>query len=83
MTPTARDPEVTSARRVMAQHRRRRHPDRHRCGYCGEPWRTAETRTGVTVKGCTRRRRAMSVLAAAGHLDELGRLRLPASVVPA
>lgn len=64
--------EVLSARRAVAQHRRRRYPDTGQCGYCPQPWRVGETRAGRAVEGCERRREALDVLDAAGLLDTYG-----------
>lgn len=76
MTPTPQDLKVTSARRVMAQHRRRRFPDTGWCGFCGRRWIASKTRRGTLTEGCAQRRQAQEVLDVAGQLDKRGRLRL-------
>lgn len=71
MTP---DPDqIRAARRTVATHRRRRHPDRRACGHCCWPWRIEQTPGGRPSRGCATRRRALDVLDAAGELDALGR----------
>ena len=71
------DEHVRAARGVFARHRRRRHPDRSRCGFCGGAWRLAPTASGRLVEGCAARHLVADVLDRAGQFDQAGNLVPP------
>jgi hypothetical protein len=71
------DEQVRAARGVFARHRRRRHPDRARCGFCGGVWRLAPTTSGRLVEGCAARHLVADVLARADQFDQAGNLVPP------
>jgi hypothetical protein len=69
--------QIRAARGVFARHRRRRHPDRSRCGFCGGAWRLAPTASGRLVEGCAARHLVADVLDHADQFDDAGRLLPP------
>jgi len=69
--------QVRAARGVFARHRRRRHPDRPRCGFCGGLWRLAPTAAGRLIEGCAARHLVADVLDRAGQFDQAGNLVPP------
>ena len=69
--------QVRAARAVFARHRRRRYPDRSRCGFCGGAWRVAPTESGRLLEGCAARHLVAGLLERSSQLDDTGRLVPP------